>query len=130
MEIAVVRPLIKGPNLDTDYKSYHPISNLAFMSKLIEKAASNQLMTHLTKQNLLPKHQNAYRKKFSTETAILNVCDNIWNSMGNKKPTSIKCFDLSAVFDTVNHSILLEVLESYFGITNTTLKWISSYLKK
>ena len=62
-KIAVVRPLIKGPNLDTEYKNYCPISNLSFMSKLIEKVAQTQLMTHFTGHNLLPKHQNAYRKK-------------------------------------------------------------------
>ena len=38
-KIAVVRPIIKGPNLGMDYKNYQPISNLLFMSKLIEKAA-------------------------------------------------------------------------------------------
>ena len=48
--------------------------------------------------------------------------------MENKKLTPIICLDLSAAFDTVNHSILLEVMENYFGITNTALKWISSYL--
>ena len=74
---ALVRPLLKGPNLDNEYKKYHPISNLSFMSKLIEKAAQTQLMTHFTEHNLLQKHQNAYRKHFSTETAILNICDNI-----------------------------------------------------
>ena len=57
-KIAVVRPLIKGPNLDADYKNYHPINNLSFMSKLIEKAAQTQLMAYFTEQ----KHQNAYRK--------------------------------------------------------------------
>ena len=62
-KIAVVRPLIKEPNLGTEYKNYHPIKNLSFMSKLIEKAAQTQLMTRLTEQNLLPKHQDSYRKK-------------------------------------------------------------------
>ena len=75
-KIAVVRPLIKRLNLDTDYKNYHPISNLSFMSKLNEKAAQTQLMAHFIEQNYLSKHQNAYRKNFSTETARLNICDN------------------------------------------------------
>ena len=97
-KIAVVRPLIKGPNLDTEYKNYRPISDLSFMSKLIEKAAQTQLMTHFTEHNLLPKYQNAYRKNFLTETAILNICDNTWTSMENNKLTSIICLDLSGSF--------------------------------
>ena len=128
-KVAVVRPLIKGPNLDTEYKNYCPISNLSFMAKLIEKAAQIQLMAHFTEHNLLPKHQNAYRKHFSTETAILNICDNIWTNMENSKLTSIICLDLSVAFDTVNHSILLEVMRNYFGITDMALDWISHYLR-
>ena len=99
------------------------------MSKLIEIAAQTQLMTHFTEHNLLPKHQNAYRKRFSTETAILNICDNTWTSMENNKLTSIICLDLSAAFDTVNHSILLEVMRNCFGIVYMALDWISCYLR-
>ena len=128
-KIAVVRPLIKGPNLDTKYKNYCPISSLSFMSKLIEKAPQTQLMTQFIEHNLLPKHQNAYRKNFSTETAILNICDNIWTSMENNKPTSIICLDISAVFDTVDHSILLKVMRNYFGIADMALYWLSCYLR-
>ena len=115
-KIAVVRPLIKPPNLGTEYKNYCPIGSLSFMSKLIEKGVQMQLMAHFTEQNLLPKHQNAYRKNFSTEIAIPYICDNIWTNKESKKLTSIICLD------TVNHSILLEVIENYLGITNTTLK--------
>ena len=127
--IAVVRPLLKGPSLDTEYKNYCSIINLSFMSKLIEKAAQTQLMTHFTEHNLLPKHQNAYRKNFSTETAILNIFDNIWTSMENNKLTSIICLDISAAFNTVNHSILLEVMRNYFDIADMALDWISFYLR-
>ena len=49
--------------------------------------------------------------------------------MENEKLTSIICLNLSAGFDTVNHSNLLKVIENYFGIKNTALKWILSYLK-
>ena len=86
-------------------------------------------MTHFTEHNLLPKHQNTYRKNFLTKTAILNICDNIWTSMENYKLTSIICLDLSAVFDTVNHSILLKVMRNYFGIADMTLDWILCYLR-
>ena len=55
------------------------------------------------------------------------MCDNILKNMENQKCRSIVCLDLSATFDTVNHKILLD---SYFGITEQALAWISSYLSK
>ena len=48
--------------------------------------------------------------------------------MEDGKCTSIVSLDLSAAFDMVNHTILLEVLNCYFGITDHALSWISSYL--
>ena len=47
-KVASVRPLIKGPNLDTELKNYRPISNPSFLSKIIEKAAQSQLQNILT----------------------------------------------------------------------------------
>ena len=49
--------------------------------------------------------------------------------MENKKLTFIICLDLSAAFDTVNHSILLEVMRNYFGIADMALDWISCCLR-
>ena len=127
-KMAIVRPLIKGPDLDTELKNYRPISNLSFLSKIVEKAAQLQLQEHFDQHSLLPKHQSAYRQHHSTETTLLNICDNILKNMEDGKCTSIVSLDLSATFDTVNHTILLEVLNCYFGITDHALSWISSYL--
>ena len=127
-KMAIVRPLIKGPNLDTKLKNYRPISNLSFLSKIIEKAAQLQLQKHFDQQSLLPNHQIAYRKHYSMETTLLNMCDNILRNMENGKCTSIVSLDLSAPFNMVNHTILLDVLNGYFGISEHALTWISSYL--
>ena len=116
---AVVRPLIKGTNLDTELKNYRPFSNLSFLSKIIEKAAQLQLQKHFDQQSLLPNHQSAYRKHYSTETTLLNMCDNILRNMENGKCTSIVSLDLGAAFNTVNDTFLLDVLNSYFGIFRT-----------
>ena len=127
-KMAIVRPLIKGTNLDTELKNYRPISNLSFLSKIIEKAAQLQLQKHFDQQSLLPNHQSAYRKHYSTETTLLNMCDNILRNMENGKCTSIVSLNLSAAFNTVNHTILLDALNGYFGISQHALTWISSYL--
>ena len=62
------------------------------------------------------------------ETTLLNMCDNILRNMENGKFTSIVSLDLSAAFNTVNHTILLDILNGYFGISELALTWISSYL--
>ena len=37
-------------------------------------------------------------------------------------------FDLSAVFDTIDHEILLERLRFGYGFSNQLLQWFTSYL--
>ena len=72
--------------------------------------------------------QSAYRPHHSTETALLRVKTDILKAMDNQEVTCLVLLDLSAAFDTVDHKILLERLENYFGITGTALQWIRSYL--
>ena len=125
---AIVRPVQKNQNLGTDLTNYWPISNLTFFSKLLEKVILNQFLNHLNNNNLLPNYQSAYRANHSTETAILNLCDNILQNMEKNINTAMVALDISVAFNTVNHKILLEVLNKYYGIHGLALKWIESYL--
>lgn len=126
---AVVSPLIKKVGLDTsDPSNYRPVSNLTFMSKVVERAVAEQLHEYLTVYKLLPRNQSAYRKFHSTETALLRVWSDILMAADCRHVTLLSLIDLSAAFDCVDHGILLRRLEITFGLKDTVLRWVSSYL--
>ena len=114
--------------MDREFKNYQIISNLSLISKSIEKAALLQLSTYFEDQNLLSSYQSANCKHHSTETAVLNIHDEILQNAEYNKGTSMVCLNLNDPFDTVNHTILKAVLEHYFGLKDTALQWLSTYV--
>ena len=126
---AFVKPLLKKPTLDSnDIKNYRPISNLSFLSKLIERVIANRLQSHLSSNGLLSEYQSAYRKFHSSETALLRVQNDILVSLDSGHSTALLLLDLSAAFDTIDHNILLHRLQHWFGISSTALSLLSSFL--
>ena len=126
---AQVKPLLKKISLDPEcLKNYRPVSNLNFISKLIEKVVANQLINHLQQHDLLEPFQSAYKPSHSTETALLRVSNDILRAIDEKKCVLLTLLDLSAAFDTIDHSILLNTLRGNLMIDGTVLQWFSSYL--
>ena len=109
-------------------KNYWPVSNLSFLSKVLEKVMVNQLHTHINSSNTSNQYQSAYRKFHSTETALLKIHSDILASMDANKVTALTLFDLSAAFDTIDHTTLVSRLDDWFGVTEKTLNWFKSYL--
>jgi len=72
---------------------------------------------HLLGSANFSEYQSAYRKGHSTETALLEVLDGVYTAADNKQVTLLIGLDLSAAFDTVDHEILLQRLQSEFGVT-------------
>ena len=104
---AIVRPLLKKRGLDEDtLKNYRPVSNLLFVSKVIEKVVENRLEQHLSSNNLYEPVQSAYRACHSTETALLRVHHDISVALDNNHYTVLLMLDLSAAFDVIDHDIL------------------------
>ena len=126
---AIVRPLLKKSGLDTVLKNYRPVSNLSFVSKLLEDVVIKQVSHHLTHNSLYESLQSAYKPRHSTETALLRVFDDILSNLDKRNHAVFVCLlDLSAAFDTVDHRILLHRMEKTFGIRGRSLKWLTSYL--
>ena len=126
---AIISPIIKRAGMDAeDLKSYRPISNLTYMSKLIERMVYRQITTYLEANHLLPKFQSGFRARHSTETAVLKVLSDIFTATDQGSIGLLGLLDMSAAFDTVDHEILLLRLESSFGIYCTALAWLRSFL--
>lgn len=94
----------------------------------MEKSVALQLNEYLTTNNLDEKFQSAYKSFHSTETAMVKVHDDILHAIDNNKAVILLMLDLSAAFDTVDHTILLSRMSQRFGIKGTVLKWFKSYL--
>ena len=122
-------PLQKKPSLDRNIlKNYRPVSNLSFISKLIEKVVAKQLNEFIPHEGLLNVNQSAYKSSHSTETALLKIQNDIALSVDSGKAVALTLLDLSAAFDTIDHSLLYDCLHDWFGLDGTVLSWIKLYL--
>jgi hypothetical protein len=125
---ALVRPLIKKPNLDAEIpKNYRPVSNLSFTSKLLEKVVASQLNAYLSQNDLQESQQSAYRCAHNTETALVHLFDDVVRSIGTHQAVLFVALDLSAAFDTVDYVLLEEAL-TRLGVQGTAAAWLRSYL--
>ena len=128
---ALVNARLKKQSLNPDdLNSFRPISNLSFISKLVERAVANQFVFHCDANGLLPARQSAYRRLHSTESAVLVVYNDIVRAVDQGHVVAMALLDLSSAFDTVDHATLLSLLRQRFGfaVTGQALMWFQSYL--
>ena len=129
-KVALVKPLLKKSNLDKEnLKNYRPVSNLPFLSKILEKIVLKQLLSHLKSNSLEETFQSAYREHHSTETALVRVVNDLLKVIDQGTCSLLSLLDLSSAFDTIDHDLLLKRLKTTYGISGTTLKWFESYLR-
>ena len=105
---ALLRPLLKEATLEvTVLKNFRPVSNLSYLSKLIARVVCKQLTDFDAQSGNLEDYQSAYRPGHLTETALLKVKDDILAAKDNQEVMCLVLLDLSAAFDTISHSLLL-----------------------
>ena len=109
-------------------KNYRPVSNLSFLSKILKKVVASRLNSHINSSHTSNDYQSVYRKFHSTETALLKIHNDILSSMDDGRVTALTLLDLSAAFDTIDHTILLRRLDNWFGVSGKALDWFKSYL--
>jgi len=128
---ARIRPLLKKSGLDPEIlKKYRPVSNLPFVSKILEKVVGARIEHHPVSNCLHEPLQSDYRKFHSTETELLKVNNDNLDSLDKGCVSVLIMLDLSTAFDTTDHQKLLERLEQHFGITGIPRAWMTSYVSE
>ena len=123
---ALVTPILKKPGLDpTQLNNLLPVSNLHFISKLTERAIFDQIHSHMSWFAPYLTLQSAYRKGHSTETALLQIPNDILMNM-NCNSTGSSRFECSVCYSRPRY--LLARLKSSIGINGTALNRFTSYL--
>ena len=126
-KVAKIIPLFKkGDPLNP--KSYRPVASLPILSKVLEKAVFLQVMDYMDSYQLLHPNHHGFRTGHSTTTCLIQLYDTWVEALDQGKYTGTCFLDLSAAFDIVDHSLLIEKLKLY-GFTPGALGWVESYLK-
>ena len=126
---AHIVPILKSIALDKDsFKNYRPVSLLSFISKLTERVVHDRINSHLTLNSLQSSHQYGYKKNHSVETLMIKLIDDILIAVDKKFGVVMLMVDLSAAFDTVDHRLLLNILQDKYRITGSALEWLKSFL--
>ena len=126
LKIARVMPLYKG-GYPANISNYRPISVLPCFSKMLEQIMYNHLYKYLIAKKILYRKQFGFQRGHSTEHAIVKLANQIYESFERNKYTLGVFIDLFKAFDTVNHSVLIKILQMY-GVRGVNLAWFCSYL--
>ena len=98
------------------------------MTKIRERLFLHRILLHVSSSSNYNPLQSAYRRGHSSETALLKMTDVIFTAMDSSRSTIMLALDMSAAFDTIDHDVLLQRLQTTFGIEGTAVNFIRSYI--
>ena len=121
-------PIYKTKGSKHDRANYRSICIQSQFAKIFEAAFLDRLVKFLDKFNILSECQNGFRKKRSTNTALMQVISFIHDALNGRENVVAFFYDLSRAFDTINHELLLQKLYG-IGVRGVANDWIRSYLQ-
>ncbi|XP_015120375.1 uncharacterized protein LOC107043393 [Diachasma alloeum] len=115
---------VKNPVSPNDFRL---IALLCFLSKVLEKLASQQISGFLAERFILDSLQTGFRPFNGTQTALWKLTDDIRTGIDRRQLTMLLLFDFSKAFVSVCHVLLLRMLLGY-GSSASSVRWLASYL--
>ena len=108
---AIIKAIHKSGDKN-EPSNFRPISLLPVLSKILEKVVSTQLIDYLESNKLFNDSQYAYRRKLSTEDALLSITEDLYKNFDDGQLSLLVLLDLSKAFDSVSHEILFDKLSN------------------
>ena len=107
--------------------NYRPISLTCVLCRVLEHIIANKLLHHFYCNNLLSVNQFGFLPGRSSCSQLLTVLNKWFSKYDNNDQVDVVYTDIAKAFDSVSHSKLISVLNS-FGVSGNLLKWINAFL--
>ena len=107
----------------TKAENYRPISLTSVPGKKLEKLIRDEIVDHMTKNNLFSSKQNGFISGKSCTTQLLEFLEDLTQALDNGKDVDVIYLDFCKAFDKVPHRRLLKKLWAY-GIRGKLHVWI------
>lgn len=119
--------------IQKDKKSFklqdlRPLAITSVFSKIFETNFYNGMVNYLNKNELITRSQHGYIKGRSTQTAVLDLTNRVYDNLDKGKEVVVLFLDLSKAFNCVETNTLLEKLSRH-GFRGKFLNWVESFLK-
>ena len=126
LKYSKIKPIHKSSS-KAHCTNYRPVALLSPFAKLLEKCIYTRINNFFISNNLFFSNQFGFQKQSSTENAVLQIHQQLLESLEQRKISCSIFVDLRKAFDTVDHAILLCKLEKY-GVRALPLKLLECYL--
>ena len=128
MKLAKVVPQYKSKEMDI-VLNYRLISLVITTLKVLEKIIYKRVYSYLERNNILYNSQYRFRINHNCEQPIMELVSKLLHPRERGEHSVGIFLDLSKVFDTLNHTVLLSKLEQ-LGIRGVTNKWFGDSLRQ
>jgi hypothetical protein len=94
---------------------------------MLEKIVYDQVLQLINENYILDELQSGFRKNHSTGTALVRITEDMRHAVSKGEVTVLVLLDFNKAFDSVNHSLLLDILK-YMNFSSSVVAWFNSYL--